>query len=73
MKIRTSIIYEGKTYTSKSHNVSEKELEILKPSYTDNAGKLAALAFTGMNGTWYCFPPEVLARSILCIDVVNDD
>lgn len=73
ISIRVCIIHQGQKYSSKVREVSQKELDQLKENHAREAGDLRTqVTFNGADGVWYCFPPQLLQSSILCIEIVDN-
>lgn len=73
ISFRVCIIHQGQKYSSEIREVSQKELDQLKEDYTHGMGDLRAkVTFHDMYGIWYCFPPQLLQESILCIEIMDN-
>jgi hypothetical protein len=73
MRTRTNVIYRGQGYRGQfGDEVTEDDLEYLKALYEQQAGNLSHLSFVGEDGNWYLFPADVLAESIIVIEVTEE-
>ena len=73
ISIRVCIVHQGQKYSSEVREVSQEGLDQLKEDYVREAGDLRTkVAFDGIDGVWYCFPPQLLQSSILCIEIVDN-